>query len=472
MLLPKKLRVIIILFLLIDLAISFNQYYNTPIDGDLTSIVWPAEKYRSVLNDPIGVSAISSNTKHGDTNRFFSIATTFAYFKTIPFVSQLVMSPISSIYFSSALLKLLIHIFIVLLLSTYITGRLNFKDDKFILSSLLITIFFQVGGYGSTMGIIDSAISYTISYSLPLAFVLLLLFPLALNHFHDKKVKLNSTTTLIYSIVACIIAFFGTQIPILVVSLLLLLILAKFIDVKRNFNLSNLITNKRYRFILLILLTFCLYSLALSFYNIERNLIDISIFESYRKIPIGLFNIFFGKPGLWILDILILTNTIVMKKSGSQNFTSFAKTLKWASVFILIFVLLLPVDGYYEFRPNIIRRDNFLPCILLLVFLFVQSAIYLVEHYKNEDKIRLITSYLLVVILLFTIADSPSLRKDNCQRASLEMLTLSDDKITRLSDQCTIASWYIIYDSKDSEVNAKVFNYWNITDKPKLYYQN
>lgn len=71
MLLPKKLRVIIILFLLIDLAISFNQYYNTPIDGDLTSIVWPAEKYRSVLNDPIGVSAISSNTKHGDTNRFF-----------------------------------------------------------------------------------------------------------------------------------------------------------------------------------------------------------------------------------------------------------------------------------------------------------------------------------------------------------------------------------------------------------------
>ncbi|MBP6532584.1 MAG: hypothetical protein KA285_04835, partial [Bacteroidia bacterium] len=100
MLLPKKLRVIIILFLLVDLAISFNQYYNTPIDGDLTSIVLPAEKYRSVLNDPIGVSAISSNTKHGDTNRFFSIATTFAYFKTIPFVSQLVMSPISSIYFS------------------------------------------------------------------------------------------------------------------------------------------------------------------------------------------------------------------------------------------------------------------------------------------------------------------------------------------------------------------------------------
>ena len=473
MFLPKKTRVLLILFIFIDLAISFNQYYNTPTDGDLTYIVLPADKYRPVLSDPFGIYAISNNSKHSEANRFFSITTTRAYFKTIPFVAQTMMSPISSIYFSAAVFKLLTQLLIILLLSAIISGGLNLKDDTFILSSLLLSIFFQVGGYGSTMGIIDGAITYTISYTLPVALFLLLLYPLAIKHFHNQDAPLNQFFAVLLSLIAFVIPFFGNQIPILVISILLLSIFIKFFYLKQKVNILNIISDKKLKAGLLLALIVCLYSFFLSFYNSDRNLLDVSIVERYKKIPIGMFNIVFGKPGLWILILLIFVNTILLKKSGNEKSASFSLTLKWASVFILIYVLLLPFDGYYEFKPNIIRRDNFLPCILILIFLFVQSSVYLVKQNSNKGKIhKMLAAYMLLVILLFTIADSPSLRKDNCQRASLEMLSLSDEKITRLSDQCTIASWYIIYDYKDSEVNATVFNYWNITDKPKLYFQN
>ena len=53
--LSGKLRFFLILFIVADLAISFNQYYDSPIDGDVTSIVLPTAKYKAVLKDPCGI---------------------------------------------------------------------------------------------------------------------------------------------------------------------------------------------------------------------------------------------------------------------------------------------------------------------------------------------------------------------------------------------------------------------------------
>ena len=277
------------------------------------------------------------------------------------------------------------------------------------------------------MGIIDGAITYTISYTLPVALFLLLLYPLAIKHFHNQDAPLNQFFAVLLSLIAFVIPFFGNQIPILVISILLLSIFVKFFYLKQKVNILNIISDKKLKAGLLLALIVCLYSFFLSFYNSDRNLLDVSIVERYKKIPIGMFNILFGKPGLWILILLIFINTILLKKSGNEKSASFSLTLKWACVFILIYVLLLPFDGYYEFKPNIIRRDNFLPGILILIFLFVQSSVYLVKQNSNKGKIhKMLAAYLLLVILLFTIADSPSLRKYNCQRASLEMLSLSD----------------------------------------------
>ena len=111
------------------------------------------------------------------------------------------------------------------------------KEDTFILSSLLLSIFFQVGGYGSTMGIIDGAITYTISYTLPVALFLLLLYPLAIKHFHNQDAPLNQFFAVLLSLIAFVIPFFGNQIPILVISILLLSIFVKFFYLKQKVNI-------------------------------------------------------------------------------------------------------------------------------------------------------------------------------------------------------------------------------------------
>jgi hypothetical protein len=303
---------------------------------------------------------------------------------------------------------------------------------------------------------------------------LILLYPLAIKFLHASEINLSFSGTIAYSLLAFFLAFSGSFIPIFLFSIVITLLgYWLFTKSSNDIVIKSMLSNNRYKIFMSIFLIFCLYSFFLGFYNSERNVLDYTLYERYKRVPIGLVNIWFGKPGLWILTILIFLNTFALKRSGSEKFIPFYKTLKWSALFILVYILLLPADGYYEFRPNIIRRDNFIPCILILVFLFSQSAVFLVEKYQNDRSLkRIIAVYLFSVILIFTIADSPSLRIDNCQRASLEMLSISDEKTVQLSDQCTIASWYIINDARDSEVNSLVFNYWNITKEPKLYFQN
>lgn len=205
-------------------------------------------------------------------------------------------------------------------------------------------------------------------------------------------------------------------------------------------------------------------------FNPERNLPGLTLSEMYLKIPGGLKNIFFGKPGLWILTILILVNTFILKRSKGNS--SMPLLLKWSALFVMIYILFLPLDGFYEFRPNVIRRDNFIPVIILLIGLFLHSSLRILTIFKTDSfKLKLAGYYLLLVALLFTISDSPDLRMDNCQRASLEMLSIADQKVVPLSDRCAIASWYIISDYKESSENAFVFNYWKITEEPKYYFQ-
>lgn len=94
-----------------------------------------------------------------------------------------------------------------------------------------------------------------------------------------------------------------------------------------------------------------------------------------------------------------------------------------------MYLLVLPLDGYYEFRPNIIRRDNFIPVILILIVIFTRTTLSLIDALSNSPaKIRYMGFYIFTIMLIFTLADLPSLRIENCQRASLEMLSISDKR--------------------------------------------
>jgi hypothetical protein len=469
--LSKKFRVFLVLFIFFDLALSFNQYYNTPIDGDLTSFVLPAPKFNAVLTDPFGLEMLASGNKHSETNRFFSILMIAEYFKSVPFASQLFLSPIDSIYFSVGIFKLLIQILFLVVIGSILTGSINLRSDKFILAVAIATVFFQSGGYSVTMGIIDPAISYSVIYSLSFVLALVLLFPGWRKITRESENNISLPAMIVLMVLAVLIPLMGSQVPIFVFAALATMIVGRLIF-KTDFSLfkKKIFADKKYLTVLAVFLIACIYSCFISLFNPERNLPGLTLSEMYLKIPGGLKNIFFGKPGLWILTILILVNTFILKRSKGNS--SMPLLLKWSALFVMIYILFLPLDGFYEFRPNVIRRDNFIPVIILLIGLFLHSSLRILTIFKTDSfKLKLAGYYLLLVALLFTISDSPDLRMDNCQRASLEMLSIADQKVVPLSDRCAIASWYIISDYKESSENAFVFNYWKITEEPKYYFQ-
>lgn len=469
--LSGKLRFFLILFIVADLGISFNQYYNSPIDGDVTSIVLPTAKYKAVLKDPCGIEMIASDTTYSEPNRFFALALIYEYFRTVPLISQSFLSPISSVYFSAAFLKIFIQILIVVMIGLYSSGRIGFKNDLFITSIALATIFFQVGGYSSTMGIIDATVSYTVYYSLSVGLVLILLYPLIMNFGFKREIKPGVFSILFYFMLAIIIPFMGNQVPLLIISIFLTALAGSMIfKVELSKIVAVIKADKKYLSVLILFIFLCSYSYFMSLYNSERNLSGLSFIERIAKIPAGLKNILFGKPGLWILMVLITINSIILKKiSPAFNL----KFLKWFGLFCVMYLLVLPLDGYYEFRPNIIRRDNFIPVILILIVIFSRTTLSLIDALSNSPaKIRYMGFYIFTIMLIFTLADLPSLRIENCQRASLEMLSISDKKIVHLSGKCNLASWYSAKEVKDSEVNAQVFYLWGITAEPKYYIQH
>ena len=471
MFLSKKIKYLLILFILIDLGLSFNQYYNSPIDGDITSIVLPTAKYGSVLADPAGFKMISSGSSHTSPNRFFSLAFIHHYFRTVPFAVQVFMSPISSIYFSCAILKSLTQLLILFMIGLYAKGNKKINSENSLIAISLAIVFFQVGGYSATMGIIDSTVSYTVYYSLAFGLMLILLYPLV-QKFHSADVtNISGSSFILNLLLAIVVPFMSNLAPLLLFALIITMIAGKIIFKPDLTTMINRVkADKKYLFALFIFCFLCLYSYFISLYDPDRNTQGLSFIEMLAKIPGGLKNIFFGKPGLWIVSLLIAINIILLKRmrTGWQGF----KFLKWCLLFGIVYVIVLPLDGYYDYRPNIIRRDNFLPVILTLIILFIVTSLKLIQTMSvNSTRLKLSAAYMFAVMLLFTIADAPSLRIDNCQRASLEMLAISDKKVVLLSGKCNLASWYQTKSEKDSEVNANVFYFWRITKEPKYYYQ-
>jgi len=158
-----------------------------PLDGDMAESILPAKGYEKIFQDPFGISVITENACYPNPNRFFAQWAYAKYFQHAPFVLQQFVSPIESIYYCSAIVKILIQILLLITAGFYITGNRKFLCLEFLLAIVLIIPFFQTNGYRSYMGIIDPSITYTFSYALPCALLLLFYLPFFNNSFYQKN---------------------------------------------------------------------------------------------------------------------------------------------------------------------------------------------------------------------------------------------------------------------------------------------
>ena len=473
----KLIYSIFFLLLLTDLIYSFAQHLSQPLDGDLAWNIVPSNDVKPILESPLGTAVFDRDKPYSNPNRFFCHWTIKTYFENIPLALQNFVKPIDSIYLSCAIAKIIIQIMLIFLLAMAISGSMNFFKMDFIIAAVLVAPLFQTNGYRNYMGIIDSSPTYTFFYALPCALSLLYFLPFIFKYYHKKNLPAQFLINLLWMPFALVISLSG---PLNTGIALTFSLLAFLIVTRHNFIHSNqhgifkrlinsiFLIPKGYWFYLLPISIFSLYSLFIGQYNLNNT--SISLTELYARLPKGIYYQFTQKLGFPVLFIILALNTILITRNhmtleGKKILTIF----KWIGIFALLYILLLPLGGYRDYRPNVLRYDTIMPITLSLFFMFGFSTQYLFKIMTSKRK----TWYIPIIVgilLIFTISDKAEFANNKCERIALKEISESNDKIVELKTDCSVMSWTKLLKPEDSELQAQLLTIWRITNDKKLYF--
>ena len=173
----KYLYFFIIVLLVLDIAYSFCQYYNEPLDGDMAAIIVPSEWYEQVLSDPFGYNALVKGATYAGSNRFSIHFCMSTYFWYVPNFLQHFLYPVESVYFSTALLKISVHLLMLYLLAVYVSYFFKKNKNSCLMAALIVAPLFQTTLFNLYMGVIYASPTYTFFYSFSFALLLLFFLP-------------------------------------------------------------------------------------------------------------------------------------------------------------------------------------------------------------------------------------------------------------------------------------------------------
>lgn len=478
--LKKNWHFLLLLFLSLDIAYSFCQHFHIALDGDLPNIILPSEQYQPLMEDPFALSVLIENKLYASPNRYFAHWFTAQYFRNIPHLLQNIFSPIDSVYLASAIIKTFIQFFLIAMLSIFITNKNKLTDKSFLIVAVLLTPLFQNSGYYQYMGVIDKATTYTLFYAFPLSLFLVFFLPFYKKLYFKVDVKLSWWRKIILGLLTIYLSLNGPLIPPMVLLSIAIFFSVQVWKIFKTEEEKSLLKmgksffekiGKQTFFFFLLFSFFSIYSFYIGLNTLEGVNLSISIIERYQKVPMGIFNMLTQKLGFPILIMMILINIYLMRKqSASTERKRIFLFLQYLSVFAIIYILLLPLGGYREYRPNIIRRDTFLPVTLLLFYTYGMTSFYLIRHLLPRYKKWYVLG-LVVVSFNFMMVDSPDFENNKCERDALEKISNSSESVIKLDNDCLIMTWIKVKDPEFTETNSQVLQMWNIIEKPTLYYQ-
>ena len=466
------------LLLLLDLGYSYYQYSSQSyIDGDFAYIVLGAPPYDHVLGDPLGISALHGESYPG-TNRFTAHAVMSGYFKIVPHLLQVVLTPLNSLYTCIAITKLLIHVALLFLLSYYAISWKGFNLNLFLFSTVILSPFFQAGPvYYQYMAIIDGSITYVMFYALPMVFLLVYFLPFY-RYFRKGIIPSSTIFILGWLFLTLLLVLFG-PLPapiILIFSFILLgfLIVRNFF---RSFNIDPLyrlgMAVRRINKSVLILLTgsliLSLYSLYIGSKNSENNWTSLPMEERFTKLTEGMKEVFLNSEnGLFYLftasAIFMITLYIFFRKKEYLLF----KLTFFLLIFAGLYLFLLPLGGYRIYRPLIVKHDTLLPVLMIGLFIFATCGILLLKYLKNWGKV----AYIILIIPLigfYSFNDKIWPNTNECEKRSILEIAKSNENCVILPTNCTVGMWKYNFECSKSELPATLFKYYNIFPRKILY---
>lgn len=464
--------------LLIDIGYSFVQHFSAPLDGDMAENIVPASHFKPIFKFPLGIKAISQKIKYPNPNRFFSHWPLKTYFSWAPLYLQKFTTPIESVYLSCAIIKIFIQVCLILLLAITITGIKNIFKTEFILAAALVTPLFQTNGYRSYMGIIDPSITYTFFYALPCFLLILYLIPIIQQLYHGKESNKPLLIKALWIPLAAVVCLSGPLNPgiILVFSLLVFLSIIKSIyrqgnTITLNQKNTSIFSNiPKCCYYLIPIFLFSVYSLYLGRFNSHNDMYQISLIELYSRLPIGIYYQFTQKLGFPVLFIILIINTtLIRKKYNTSEGQKIIAAFKWIGIFSVIYIFLLPLGGYRDYRSNVLRYDTIMPITLSLIFLFGSSSLYLIKNATSKNKYWYIP-LIGLILFIYTNSDKPGFNKNDCEKKALKEISESKGTNIKLNCNCTVLSWELIQNPDKSQLNGELLKIWKITKEKKLYY--
>lgn len=464
----KLLLLFVSVLLLADIIYSFLQHQSKPLDGDLPGGIVPSHDVRPVLSDPLGFTAIQNDSVYPNPNRYFSHASFYLYFDTVPFLLQNFLSPITSLYVSAALFKILVQLILILQLSLLFSKN-KFKVYTVLPVALIISVFFQTNGFQSEIGIIDQSVSYVFFYAFPMIFLLHYFSPLFRFFLYDEELKLTFRGFIFRSLLAFPVCLSSPLQPGIVLIIFLLTVLwlfsvwgIRFYD--RQTNLKIMLY-----FVPVVLLS--VYSLYLGNYNSIAINNQKAISELYVHLASGIYILFTLNISFQLLFYGIILQLFIFLFSGLFREDS---SMRWiylfTYLFCLIYILLLPLGGYRGYRPEIIRYDTFLPVTLVLIFLFTYGSIQIFMNFQNKKWF--IISPFVFICLVFAIKDKPGFYQNEAEKAMLIRISADSHQTVLLPYPVQVISWQPLMDESSSVLIGKMLFKYHITDKPKVFFCN
>lgn len=472
--LKNKFLVIVLLLFSVECTYTFYQYTFDYIYGDLPKIITPSESYSHVLKDPLGINAIIDDVQYPGPNRFTYHAFSYVYFRILPSVLRVFMSPIDSVYWSMHLLKFITYLLMVGILFLYV--RLFSKRDQvFDYSAVLVSIFpffFTTYNYYYAP-ILDFTIAYTIAYAFFMALFLLFLYPIIKSCYLKKDYLASNFNYVVWFFFAFCLAFSGPLVaPCMLIAVSAYFGIQYFLYLlKGEKSLSDIksLFISRHGFLMLFALLTSLYSFYLGTYNSEGSS-DLGLLQRYNKAIEGYSDYFFSPYGIYLILTVVVFNLLLVILFSKGKFFNINLIVCISVLLVIGYLFFLPLGGYRNYRPVVIRRDTAMPIMLILIFIFSYSSTFLFKKISCPFK-KLYKVFLLFIAVYFMWIDKLPPHDNLCQKSALKIISESTINCVSLEEDCLMFSWLKIKSCEESTLQAKLFSVWSITDGEVLFYQ-
>ncbi|MCC7025551.1 MAG: hypothetical protein IT265_01255 [Saprospiraceae bacterium] len=474
----KGLHISLLILFIIDIVFSFYQYYYIPLDGDLSAIIAPSPQFQKMMHDPFGMHALINHEMYMGSNRFFAHWTMKLYFESIPILFQHFTDPITSIYLSCAFAKIITHLLLVILAWYYCLEKPIIKSLHFILFTLIISSFFQTYGFHNTMAIIDTSITYHFFYAWPMCLLMVFYLPFIIRFYHNKHFQFSPIQQIFSYLLALIMAFNGPLLPAIVTIISFIIAMSIICACLKNhekntffnyFKLQISLIPKSLIFLYFFTIITSIYSLYIGTFNVENLNTKVSILERYQKLPFGLFKILSENLGWSLFIVFTCTNIYLARKINALSTYKMNRTIKYIGLFILLYIALLPLGGYREYRPFILRYDTLIPVTLIILMLNGTLIINNLHHINQRYK-KYYIGFLVFIVAALNISDSKIPKNNLCEKNALLNISNSNNDTLRLTNDCTVMSWNKIKKSEALHLNSIFLKNVNVIQKDVIFY--